>query len=179
MNFNSINGYFDDWDVRQALYWSVFSGACGVTYGHHSVWGMIKDGYSEEYFPEGYFPIAYPEALDRPGAFAVAYLVDLINSRDFLDCVPAQDILAGNYSGAPHIRALKNKNYAYIYSPCGLRIKIAKDKLGFEPDSFMYYNPRNGEYTETKAEPKPGNILQFTPPSSGRNNDWILIVDKR
>ena len=179
VNFNSVNGYFDDWDVRQALYWSVFSGACGVTYGHHSVWGMIKDGYKEEYFPEGYFAVSYPEALDRPGAFAIAHLVNLMNSRDFTDNIPAQEIISENYLGAPHIRAIKNKNYAYIYSPCGLRIKIAKDKLGFEPDGFIYYNPRNGEYHQATSEEKSGNILQFMPPSSGRNNDWVLIIEQK
>ena len=27
-------------DVRRPLYWDLFSGACGHTYGHHSVWQM-------------------------------------------------------------------------------------------------------------------------------------------
>ena len=191
INFNSVNAYFDDWDVRQALYWSVFSGACGVTYGHQSVWGMIKhentDGKCEyesatereeaERINNGYFSVSYPEALDRPGAFAVAPLSDLMNSRNFLDSVPAQEILAGNYSGAPHIRAMKNKNYAYIYSSCGLRVKIAQDKLGFEADNFIYYNPRNGEYQKAYAEVEAGNILRIRFPSSGRNNDWVLIIE--
>jgi hypothetical protein len=193
INFNSINGYFDDWDVRQALYWSVFSGACGVTYGHHSVWGMIKHGRTEnksefanatekeesERVKSGYFPVSYPKALDRPGAFAVAHLVDLMNSRDFTGNIPAQEIISENYPGAPHIRAIKNKNYAYIYSPCGLGIKVAKNKLGFEPDDFMYCNPRSGEYSRAGAEEKPGGILQFAPPSSGRNNDWVLIIEQK
>jgi len=177
VNFNSVNGYFDDFDVRQALYWGVFSGGCGATYGHHSVWGMIKDRYSDAYFPDGYFPVAYPEALDRPGAFDVAHLADLINSRDFLNNAPAQEIIAVNYPGAPHIRAIKNKNYAYIYSPCGLRIKIACEKLGFEPNVFMYYNPRSGEYTKiTEPGSNQDGIIEFMPPSSGRNNDWVLII---
>lgn len=194
VNFNAVNGYFDDWDVRQALYWSVFSGACGVTYGHHSIWGMINhkntnnktefDNITQkeesERINSGYFPVSYPEALDRPGAFNVTHFVDLMNSRDFLNNIPAQDIIYENYSGANHMRAVKNKNYAYIYSPCGLKINIAKDRLGFEPENFMFYNPRSGEYTETKADLrnfKNENILQFIPPSSGRNNDWVLIIE--
>ncbi|MEO7675188.1 MAG: DUF4038 domain-containing protein, partial [Verrucomicrobiota bacterium] len=28
-------------DVRRPLYWDLFSGACGHTYGHHSVWQMF------------------------------------------------------------------------------------------------------------------------------------------
>ena len=31
-------------DVRRPLYWDLFSGACGHTYGHHSVWQMWRDG---------------------------------------------------------------------------------------------------------------------------------------
>ena len=31
---------FDNFDVRQAAYWSVFSGACGVNYGCNPVWQM-------------------------------------------------------------------------------------------------------------------------------------------
>ena len=27
-------------DVRRPLYWDFFGGACGHTYGHHSVWQM-------------------------------------------------------------------------------------------------------------------------------------------
>ena len=38
VNWNPDNGYFDDFDVRQGMYWSVFAGAFGVTYGCHDVW---------------------------------------------------------------------------------------------------------------------------------------------
>lgn len=30
-------------DVRQFAYTSVFSGACGHTYGDHSIWSMVGD----------------------------------------------------------------------------------------------------------------------------------------
>ena len=29
-------------DVRRPLYWDLFQGACGHTYGHHSVWQMWR-----------------------------------------------------------------------------------------------------------------------------------------
>jgi hypothetical protein len=31
-------GYSVAADVRRALYWDLFSGACGHTYGHHAIW---------------------------------------------------------------------------------------------------------------------------------------------
>ena len=34
------DGHSNAWDVRRTLYWSVFYGSAGVTYGHHSVWQM-------------------------------------------------------------------------------------------------------------------------------------------
>ena len=50
-------------DVRRPLYWDLFSGAFGHTYGHHSVWQMSP----------GRKPINNPllpwtDALDQPGA---------------------------------------------------------------------------------------------------------------
>src|SRR5262245_22122797 len=33
---------FDDYDVRQAAYWSLLAGACGHTYGNNSIWQMYK-----------------------------------------------------------------------------------------------------------------------------------------
>ena len=33
---------FDDYDSRQAAYWSILAGACGHTYGNNNVWQMYK-----------------------------------------------------------------------------------------------------------------------------------------
>ena len=35
---------FDDYDVRQAAYWSVIAGACGHTYGNNNVWQFFSPG---------------------------------------------------------------------------------------------------------------------------------------
>ncbi|HMV51851.1 MAG TPA: DUF4038 domain-containing protein, partial [Blastocatellia bacterium] len=35
---------FDDYDVRQAAYWSLLAGACGFTYGNNNIWQMYKPG---------------------------------------------------------------------------------------------------------------------------------------
>jgi hypothetical protein len=39
--WNPATGYFRDHDVRKQVYRSVFAGGCGVTYGHHAVWGFV------------------------------------------------------------------------------------------------------------------------------------------
>ena len=35
-------GRFTDYDVRKQGYRSVFAGACGYTYGHHTIWQMYE-----------------------------------------------------------------------------------------------------------------------------------------
>lgn len=37
-------GYLDDWDARKALYWALFAGAHGHTYGCNPVWQMWTPG---------------------------------------------------------------------------------------------------------------------------------------
>lgn len=48
LEFNPDNeGHSCSWDVRRTLYWSVFCGSAGVTYGHHSVWQMYNPAKGE------------------------------------------------------------------------------------------------------------------------------------
>ncbi|MEP7291969.1 MAG: DUF4038 domain-containing protein [Chloroflexota bacterium] len=65
------SGRFSAHDVRKAAYRAVFTGACGHTYGHHTVWQM--------YNPQRYDGVLVPEAtwqeaLDYPGAFQMTHL---------------------------------------------------------------------------------------------------------
>jgi hypothetical protein len=76
-------------DVRRPLYWNLFSGAFGHTYGHHSVWQMWQPGRN---------PINNPlmpwyEAIDQPGAAQMQYGRWLIQSRPFLSRIPDDTIL--------------------------------------------------------------------------------------
>ena len=41
VNWDVNQGWFDNNDVRQAVYWSVFAGGCGVTYGCHDIWQFL------------------------------------------------------------------------------------------------------------------------------------------
>ena len=63
-------GWFDQFDVRQALYWSVFAGGAGVTYGCHDVWQMLAPGRE----PLGLARGDWKTSLDLPAAGQVQYL---------------------------------------------------------------------------------------------------------
>jgi hypothetical protein len=169
INFNSINGYFDDYDVRQAAYWAVFAGALGHTYGHHCIWGMTME-------TSEYYIMDWKTAMVRPGARQMKYLRQLMESRPFLQIRPDQELLVSNYGGANHMQAARGDDYAYIYSPYGLSFRVNMGRISGEKVKAYWYNPRNGEMHYIDEYLNTGTAA-FVPPSSGRNNDWILLLD--
>jgi len=81
-------------DVRRPLYWNLFTGAFGHTYGHHSVWQMWQPGRN---------PINNPlmpwfQAIDQPGARQMQYGRWLMESRPFLSRVPDDSIVVTHRS---------------------------------------------------------------------------------
>ena len=169
INFKPENGYFDDFDVRQAAYWAVFAGAFGHTYGHHSIWSMCTK-------PEEYIIMSWKDAVHRPGSNQMRYLRVLMESRPVQDRIPDQELLAENLPGANHQQATRGLDYALIYSPNGLKIKVNMGRISGDKVRSVWYNPRTGASTTIGDFVNTG-VVDFTPPSSGRNNDWVLIMD--
>ena len=169
VNFNAQNGYFDDYDVRVAAYWSTLSGALGHTYGHHEIWSFNTE-------KKDYYPMKWREAIHRPGAEQMKYVKQLLMSRNFLELTPCQELVNANYEGANYISAARGDNYAFMYIPNGLDIKV---NMGILPESYVtayWFDPRKGTYTFAGTNKNEG-VVTFTPPSSGRNNDWVLVLD--
>lgn len=174
--WDSANGYFRDYDVRKQTYRSVFAGACGVTYGHHSVWQFWSPKEEKINHADRY----WTEALDRPGAFQVGYLRRLIESRSINARVPDQSIIAegqgekGEFMTA--FRDAKNK-YCMVYMPVGKEISLNLSFiLNQEKIYVWWFNPRTG-IAENSKEMKMDSIMRFTPPTTGIENDWVLVID--
>ncbi len=170
IGFKAVNGYFDDFDVRQAAYWAVFAGAFGHTYGHHCIWSMNVE-------QSDYYIMNWRNALVRPGGMQMQYLRKLMESRPFLDRVPDQSIIADNYPGANHLQATRGKEYAFVYSPNGLKIKVNMAKIWGKEITASWFDPRLGTFKPIGKFSNEG-VLEFTPPSSGRKNDWVLVLDE-
>ena len=170
INFNPDNGYYDDFDVRQAAYWAVFAGSFGHTYGHHSVWSMCTE-------PAAYIIMKWQTALVRPGATHMQHLRRLIESRPFLERIPDQSLIAVQYGGANHLQATRGEQYAMIYSPCGLLIQVAMGRIAGRQVQASWFDPRTGVETVIGDFDNTG-VASFMPPSSGRNNDWVLLLEK-
>lgn len=169
IDFKPENGNFTEFDVRQGAYWAVFSGAFGHTYGHHSVWCICKN-------PDGYFPLYWDRAINRPGAGQMKHLRALMESRPFLEQVPDQSLIAKQYSGADYIAAARGNDYAFIYSPTGQVISVNMGKINGLKVKAQWFDPKTGELSPI-GEYDNNGTRDFNPPTHGRGQDWILLLD--
>lgn len=169
----NILGWFDDADIRQAMYWNLFSGGFGHTYGCHPIWQMLTPGRE----PVGLARHNWYDVLDLPGAFDLVHARRLIESRPFLSRVPDQSlILPAYFPETDYVVATMGDGYAFIYFPTGWTAGIQLDKIGAKTIKAYWFDPRKGEAKLIETIPGSGT-RKFTPPSSGRGNDWILVLD--
>jgi Protein of unknown function (DUF4038)/Putative collagen-binding domain of a collagenase len=167
-------GYYRDYDVRKQCYRSVFAGACGVTYGHHAVWQFMSEREQAINYPDR----GWVNAMDRPGAFQVGYLKNLIESRPMLKRTPDNSmLLEGQGEKGEHIEAFHDADsgYAMIYLPVGKQITINTAIFSNNLVAW-WFNPRDGHSTSI-GKFKKGEPLRLTPPSTGIENDWVLVID--
>lgn len=168
-------------DVRRPLYWDLFNGAFGHTYGHHSVWQMWSPGKN---------PINNPlmpwfEAIDQPGAGQMQFGRRLMESRPFLTRGPDPEVVVADRvatsvpgTGRYHFAATRESSgsYAMVYAPVGRAFKVRMEKISGPQAKAWWYNPRNGQAAaigtfETRGE------REFTPPDPGEMLDWVLVLD--
>jgi hypothetical protein len=172
--FNSQDR-FDDYDCRQAAYWSLLAGACGHTYGDNNIWQMWVPN------KEAILAAAIPwhQALDHPGAFQMGLVRKLFESRPFQKLEPNQSIIKdGPMTGGGKIRAAvaSDSSFAFIYSPRGEKFSIDKSFIRAIRTNEIWFDPRYGIAYKIHS-PDTKGIQTFTPPTSGRENDWILIIE--
>ncbi len=166
---------FDDYDIRQAAYWSLLAGACGHTYGNNSIWQMWQPGRD----PIIWARIPWFSALDHPGAFQMGHLRRLFESRPYWKLEPDQAmILSGPTSGGAKIRAARaiDGRFAFVYSPRGEPFTVDKSVIKSLRIRETWFDPRYGvAYPVHTGDTT--SIQTYTPPTSGRGRDWILILD--
>jgi hypothetical protein len=173
LNFNAkLNGYSFDAHVRQYLYWDLFSGACGHTYGNHAVWQMYAPGREPVNGPLMY----WYEAIKRPGAAEMQYAKKLLLSHAPLSRVPDQTMLIDPLSGADHIASTRGDGYAFIYSAQGRAFTVNLGKISGSKLKCAWFNPRSGDLAPFGDIENTGTHL-FTPPSQGFGSDWVLVLE--
>ncbi len=173
-NFNIANGYMDDTDARQSAYWAVLSGACGHTYGHHSIWNFVV--LPDKDFRRGHFAMNWQAALQQPGSGQMKHLRALIESVAFEEGRPAGDMVSGNMEAVNHVPVLRGEKWLLAYSAQGLMFDL---DLGaeWEGAEAAWFSPRTGKTGEGFGV-KGGSIASFCPPSAGRGSDWVLKITR-
>ncbi len=169
------NVRFDAYDVRQAAYWSLLAGACGHTYGHNSIWQMWQPGRT----PIIWANIPWSESLDHPGAFQMGLIRRLFESRPFQKLVPDLSIIVnGPDTGGAKLRAAlaSDGSFAFIYSPRGLPFTVRMSAIEAPRVAATWFDPRYGIAEPLHTSDNVG-FQTFTPPTSGRGCDWILVLD--
>ena len=162
-------------DIRRIMYWNVFAGAFGQTYGCHDVWQMFtldKEPINQPLRP-------WPKALEMPMATQVIHLKNLMLSRPFLDRIPFQGLVNepqkddNDYT----IATMDVKGqYAMVYLPQGKPMTLNLTSLKGNKYIKWWYDPRTGHaYKDGMVNKK--KLLFVTPPTKGIGNDWVLVLD--
>jgi hypothetical protein len=174
-------GYSITADVRRPLYWDLFSGAFGHTYGHHSVWQMWQPGRNPVNGPL----MPWYEAIDQPGAGQMQFARRLIASRPFLTRVPDDSILVeasvkASVPGAGRARFVATRDetgsYAMIYAPVGRRFRVHMNKIAGAKVRAWWFDPRSGSAAMIGDFANSGE-REFMPPNPGEHLDWVLVLD--
>jgi len=168
-------------DVRRPLYWNLFTGAFGHTYGHHSVWQMWKEGQAGINNPL----LPWSDALVQNGALQMKHGKHLIESRPFFTRIPDQDIIVTDriptsVPGAGRYQYVATRDiegtYAMIYAPIGRAFKARMATIIGPKVKAWWFNPRDGVATAIGEFPNAGE-REFLPPNPGEMLDWVLVLD--
>ena len=174
-HFNTRRGWLDQHDVRRSLYWSLFAGGCGYTYGCHDIWQMYQEGRT----PVSWARTPWQQALDLPGSAQVQHGRRLLESRPYLTRIPAQAVVVGDcWRGEDHIRATRcsEGSYILVYLPSGQRVDVDLRTLRTKAANATWFNPRSGAYSAI-GQVQCSEKQTFTPPYDPEGRDWILALD--
>lgn len=175
VGWDPANGWFEDYDARQAGYWAMLAGACGHAYGHHGLWQFWDAGRKGETGVR----VSWVDALKAPGGEQMKHLRALFESRPWHRLVPDQGVIAGNTrQGADHVRAAlaEDGSFAFVYSPTGRSVTVDLGKIKAEKVRALWFNPREGK-AGVFGEHEGGGKKTFDFFSHGRGNDWLLILE--
>ncbi len=171
INFDTANGYYDAYDVRLAAYRNLFCGACGNTYGHHSIWSFKREDERCAYFPN-----AWQTALHRPGAEGIRIYAQFIAEHPWYAMTPVPELVADNPHNAAFTAAAVTDDRIYLYLPAGVGVKLDGDKLPFQPTSAQLFSPQDGTYTDNAVLLTEDGYVSLPGHAAGRFMDAVVIL---
>jgi hypothetical protein len=174
-------GYSTAIEPRRFLYWDLFAGAHGHTYGNHAVWQM----YAPRRKPVNGPLLPWYEAIQAPGAGQMQHARALLESRPFLSRIPDPSLIVAasvNFAvpgaGLKRLQATRcaQGTYGMVYVPAGRAFTVDLEKLSGTELRAWWFNPRDGRAEKSGEFPRRGTRV-FTPPQPGDDLDWVLVLD--
>ena len=166
-------------DVRRSAYLAVFAGAAGHTYGNGEVYEFYHPNPARIGNTGWHANMDWKDALKLSASGQMQFLRYLIESRPMLDRIPDQSLLVEeDLPVLERVEATRAKDggYAFIYSADGKPFQVQTGKLSGEKLAAWWYDPRTGEATPSETFART-DTREFTPPSCGVGNDWVLVLD--
>ena len=176
------NGHSVAADVRRALYWDLFGGACGHAYGHHSVWQMWDPAKRQ---PHNRPLVPWQEALHAPGARQMVHARRLLESLPYFTRIPDDGVLlpepmpsAVPGAGIRRFAATRDEEGAYllVYAPAGIPFTVRLDGLRAPRCRARWMDPRTGTFSSAGDLPT-ARPQTFTTPTPGELTDWVLVLE--
>ena len=171
-NFKLADGRFEAIDVRQSLYQSMLSGACGYTYGNNNIWQMYAPGRKPQCDACRY----WYEALDMEGAEQLRHFITLWQEIPFTEGHPMPDCLQSTdgYTANEAV-AFEAGDYFVCYFPGGLQWQLDLPDSWQQGYTLQWMDPRTG----TRTTPVMGHGTKrklVLPTSTDDSHDWVLII---
>jgi hypothetical protein len=101
--------------------------------------------------------------------------VQLRTSRPYFELRSAPELVADDNAVMAHQCAARGDKYAFAYSPLGLPIRMNLQHLVGKAVKASWFDPRTAG-THAFAIVPPAETM-FAPPSAGKGNDWVLVLD--
>ena len=171
---NSRNPYWEEWDVRRYAYWSVFAGAAGHTYGSNAIMQFYDESEGK-----GAYGVreSWKDAMHQPGSAQLRYLKELMESVDFVNGKPADDMLLFGQKERYHrIAVFAGEGFVFCYDYSGDEFLLnLSDYMEKNMDAW-WMNPQDGTYSYITTLCGVRKWLASPMARKGGANDWVLVL---
>ena len=165
------NPVYTDYDVRKDAYRSLLAGGFGHTYGHSSIWQMMRPGDNSVACSDT--SVNWYDAIHWPGSSHMTHVGNLLKSRSVNRWRDESLVIEGMGSGSERMGASRGSDFAFIFFPVSMTRTIQMNKISGSKVNCYWYNTRTGESTLIGTFDNTGT-RSFTSPGK---LDWLLVID--
>jgi len=167
----STNQRFTDYEVRKDAYRALFAGSFGYTYGHSSIWQMLRP--DDDPIASANPSVMWYDAIHWAGSAHMQHVGNLLRSRPGRGWRDATLVSADLGSGASRMEASRGSSYAFVFFPTSMTRTINLAKISGSQVRCYWYDTRNGGSELIGTYANTGS-RSFTTPGG---YDWVLVID--